>query len=63
MAPVTQFDTVAEGARFPGAGIAVAGSAAIAGAAATGAVMGTGVGVVREMRAQKCATFLETESG
>jgi hypothetical protein len=49
--PVTQFDTVAEGARFPGAGVAVAGSAAIAGAAATGAVMGTGVGVVREMRA------------
>lgn len=48
--PVTQFDTVAQGAKLPGAAFGVAGGAAV-GAAATSAVVGSGVGAVRELRA------------
>ena len=48
--PIMRFDTVAEGARFPGAGLAVAGGAAV-GAAATSAVVSSGMGAVRELRA------------
>jgi hypothetical protein len=48
--PITKFETVAEGARFPGAGLAVAGGA-VAGAAATSAVVSSGVGAIRELRA------------
>jgi hypothetical protein len=48
--PIMQFETVAQGSRFPGAGFAVAGGAA-AGAAATAAVMSSGVGAIRELRA------------
>jgi len=48
--PVKQFDTVAEGARFPGAAFFVAGGAA-AGTAATSAMITSGVGVIREIRA------------
>ncbi len=49
-APVKQFDTVAAGARLPGAGFFVAGGAA-AGTLATAAIVSSGVGVVREVRA------------
>ena len=48
--PVKQFDTVAAGARFPGAAFFVGGGA-IAGTAATSAVITSGVGAVREVRA------------
>lgn len=48
--PIKQFATVAEGARFPGAGFVVAGGAA-AGTVATAAIITSGVGVVRELRA------------
>ncbi len=48
--PVKQFDTVAEGARFPGAAFFVAGGAA-AGTVATSAIITSGVGVIREVRA------------
>lgn len=47
--PVKQFDTVAQGARFPGAAFFVAGGA-VAGTAATSAMVSSGVGVVREIR-------------
>lgn len=47
--PVKQFDTVAAGARFPGAAFFVAGGAA-AGTVATSAMITSGVGVVREVR-------------
>jgi hypothetical protein len=46
--PVRQFDTVAQGARFPGAGFFVAGGAA-AGTVVTSAIVTSGVGVVREV--------------
>ncbi len=46
--PVTQFDTVASGSRFPGAVFFVAGGAA-AGTVATSAMITSGVGVVREV--------------
>ena len=48
--PVKQFDTVADGARFPGAAFFVAGGAA-AGTVATSAMITSGVGVIREIRA------------
>ena len=48
--PVKQFDTVAAGSRFPGAAFFVAGGAA-AGTVATSAMITSGVGVVREIRA------------
>ena len=48
--PIKQFDTVADGARLPGAAFFVAGGAA-AGTVATTAVITSGVGVVREIRA------------
>ena len=48
--PVKQFDTVADGARMPGAAFFVAGGA-VAGTVATTAVITSGVGVVREIRA------------
>jgi len=48
--PVKQFDTVAAGSRFPGAAFFVAGGAA-AGTVATSAMITSGVGVVREVRA------------
>jgi len=48
--PVKQFDTVADGARFPGAAFFVAGGAA-AGTVATSAIITSGVGVIREIRA------------
>jgi hypothetical protein len=48
--PIKQFDTVADGARFPGAAFFVAGGAA-AGTVATTAVITSGVGVIREIRA------------
>jgi hypothetical protein len=48
--PVQQFDTVAQGSRFPGAGFFVAGGAAAA-TVATSAMISSGVGVVREIRA------------
>jgi hypothetical protein len=47
--PVKQFDTVAQGARFPGAAFFVAGGAAM-GTVATSAMITSGVGVVRELR-------------
>jgi len=47
---VKQFDTVATGARFPGAAFFVAGGAA-AGTVATAAIISSGVGVLREVRA------------
>jgi hypothetical protein len=46
--PVKQFDTVAQGSRFPGAAFFVAGGAA-AGTVATSAMITSGVGVVREV--------------
>ena len=49
--PITQFDTVAQGAKFPGAGFAVAGGAATGAAVATSAIVSSGTGVVREIRA------------
>jgi hypothetical protein len=48
--PITQFETVAQGSRFPGAAFGVAGGAAV-GAAATSAIVSSGAGVVRELRA------------
>ena len=48
--PVKQFDTVAAGSRFPGAALFVGGGA-IAGTAATSAMVSSGVGTVREIRA------------
>ena len=48
--PVKQFDTVAAGARFPGAAFFVGGGA-IAGTVATSAIITSGVGAVREVRA------------
>jgi hypothetical protein len=48
--PIQQFDTVATGSRFPGAAFFVAGGAA-AGTVATSAIISSGVGVVRELRA------------
>lgn len=48
--PVKQFDTVAAGSRFPGAAFFVGGGA-IAGTAATSAMISSGVGTVREVRA------------
>lgn len=47
---VKLFDTVAEGSRFPGAALFVGGGA-IAGTAATSAMVSSGVGTVREVRA------------
>src|SRR5262245_56673067 len=47
---VQQFDTIATGSRMPGAGFFVAGGAA-AGTVATSAMISSGVGVVRELRA------------
>jgi hypothetical protein len=46
---VKQFDTVAQGSRFPGAAFFVAGGAAM-GTVATSAMITSGVGVVRELR-------------
>jgi len=48
--PVQQFDTVATGSRLPGAAFFVAGGA-VAGTVATTAVVSSGVGVLRELRA------------
>jgi hypothetical protein len=48
--PIKHFDTVATGSRLPGAGWFVAGGA-IAGSVATSAVVSSGVGVLRELRA------------
>jgi hypothetical protein len=48
--PVKQFETVAAGSRFPGAAFFVAGGAA-AGTVATSAMITSGVGAVREIRA------------
>jgi len=48
--PVKQFDTVATGSRLPGAAFFVAGGAA-AGTVATSAVISSGIGVLRELRA------------
>jgi hypothetical protein len=48
--PVQQFDTVAAGSRLPGAAFFVAGGAA-AGTVATSAIISSGVGVLRELRA------------
>ena len=48
--PIKQFDTVAEGSRFPGAAFFVAGGAA-AGTVVTSAIITSGVGVIREVRA------------
>ncbi len=48
--PIKQFDTVAQGSRYPGAAFGVAGGAA-AGAVATSAVVSSGTGVIRELRA------------
>ena len=48
--PVQQFDTVATGSRLPGAGWFVAGGA-IGGTVATSAMITSGVGVLRELRA------------
>jgi len=48
--PIKQFDTVAQGSRFPGAAFFVAGGAA-AGTVATSAMITSGVGVIRELRA------------
>ena len=48
--PIKQFDTVAAGSRFPGAALFVGGGA-VAGTAATSAMVSSGVGTVREIRA------------
>ena len=48
--PIKQFDTIAAGSRMPGAAFFVAGGAA-AGTVATSAIITSGVGVVREIRA------------
>lgn len=48
--PVQQFETVATGSRLPGAGFFVAGGA-VAGTVATSAMISSGIGVVRELRA------------
>jgi hypothetical protein len=48
--PVKNFDTVATGSRLPGAAFFVAGGAA-AGTVATSAVVSSGIGVLRELRA------------
>jgi hypothetical protein len=47
---VQQFDTIATGSRMPGAGWFVAGGA-VAGTVATSAMISSGVGVARELRA------------
>jgi len=47
--PVKQFDTVATGARLPGAGFFVAGGA-VGGTVAVSAVISSGVGAIREFR-------------
>ncbi len=48
--PIKQFDTVATGSRLPGAGWFVAGGA-IAGTVAASAMVSSGIGVLRELRA------------
>ncbi len=48
--PIKHFDTVATGSRLPGAGWFVAGGA-IAGSVATSAMVSSGIGVLRELRA------------
>jgi hypothetical protein len=48
--PVQQFETVATGSRFPGAGWFIAGGA-VGGTVATSAMISSGVGIVRELRA------------
>jgi len=48
--PIKVFETVANGARMPGAAFFVAGGA-VAGTVATSAIITSGVGVVREVRA------------
>jgi len=48
--PIKHFDTVATGSRLPGAGWFVAGGA-IAGSVATSAVISSGIGTLRELRA------------
>jgi hypothetical protein len=45
--PVKQFDTVAQGARFPGAAFSVVGGA-VAGMVVTSAIVSSGTGVARE---------------
>jgi Domain of unknown function (DUF4410) len=52
--PVQQFETVATGSRFPGAGFFVAGGA-VAGTVATSAVTSSGAGVLGELRASIAA--------
>ena len=47
--PINQFDTVAQGSRFPGAGLFVAGGAAAA-TVERSAMISSGAGVVREIR-------------
>jgi hypothetical protein len=49
--PITQFDTVAQGSRLPGAAFGVAGGAAVGAAATTSAIVGSGTGAIRELRA------------
>src|SRR5262245_16761032 len=49
--PITRFETVAEGARFPGAAFGIAGGAAAGAAVAGSAAVSSGVGAVRELRA------------
>src|SRR5262245_10967622 len=46
--PIKQFETVADGARFPGAAFFVAGGAA-GGTVATSAIIASGGGVIREV--------------
>ena len=48
--PIKEFETVAQGARFPGAGFFVAGGA-VGGTVAASAIITSGVGVIRELRA------------
>lgn len=48
--PIKHFETVATGSRLPGAGWFVAGGA-VAGSVATSAMVSSGVGVLRELRA------------
>jgi len=49
--PVKQFDTVAAGSRFPGAAFFIGGGAAAGAAVATSAMISSGVGTLRELRA------------
>jgi Domain of unknown function (DUF4410) len=49
--PVKQFDTVSTGSRFPGAAFFIGGGAAAGAAVATSAMISSGVGVIREVRA------------